>query len=68
MTDNEAVREALEDLTEVMHLQAKEIERIVTHLEQQTVPLDPPSQLPLVVSELSELHNRIRGLSTLPRT
>ena len=68
MSDNEAIRTTLEDLIDVIHRQSKEVERIVTHLEGQTAPLDPPSELSIVVSELSELHNRVRRLNKLPQT
>jgi hypothetical protein len=50
------------ELIEVLQVEAAELERIVTHLEQQTVRLDHPCQLPVVVSDLSALHVRIKKL------
>lgn len=57
--DPEALRAFLEDLLKILHLQAKETERLLSHVEQQTDRLIPSSQMPLVVSELSELHARL---------
>jgi hypothetical protein len=53
------LRAFLDDLLKMLHLQAKETERLLTHVEQHTDPLIPPSQMGLVVSELSELHARL---------
>lgn len=47
------------DLLEVLHLQAKELERLVGHVEQYTQPLDTASQLSVCASELSELKSRL---------
>jgi Ala-tRNA(Pro) deacylase len=52
--------EFLGDLLAALHLQAKEIERLQSHVEQQTIHLAEPSQMPLVVSELSELQTRLK--------
>jgi hypothetical protein len=60
MAENDALCDFLNDLIETLHLQAKEIERITTQLEQQTAPLHPPSEMPVVVSTLSELHSRVK--------
>jgi Ala-tRNA(Pro) deacylase len=49
----------LSDLLDVLHLQAKEIERLTSHVEQQTDPMLERSQMPLVVSELSSLQSRL---------
>lgn len=62
MNETEELRAVIEDLIEATHLQAKELERLVTHVEQQTVPLEPASQISIVASELSELHNRVKKL------
>ena len=43
----------------MLHLQAKETERLLAHVEQHTDRLIPPSQMALVVSELSELNARL---------
>lgn len=64
MTTYQSMCNVLENLIETLQFQGKEIERMVTHLEQQTGQLDPPSQMSVVMSELSELHNRVRRLGT----
>jgi Ala-tRNA(Pro) deacylase len=50
----------LDDLLAVLHLQAKEIERLSAHVEQHTDRLLEESKMPLVVSELSALHADIK--------
>jgi hypothetical protein len=55
----EELKAFLQDVLNVLHLQAKESERLLAHVEQHTDRLLPPSQMPLVVSELSELHARL---------
>lgn len=62
MSDVEKLRTAIADLIKVLQLQAKETERLILQLEQQTDLRNFDSQLPLVVSELSELHHRIKKL------
>jgi Ala-tRNA(Pro) deacylase len=57
--DAELVRHALCDLVDVLHTQAKEIQRLSTHVERHTNSLLTPTQMPLVVSELAELHARL---------
>ncbi len=50
------------DLIEVLQLQAKQLERITNHLDQQTVRMRPSNLMPTVVSELSALHQRAKEL------
>jgi hypothetical protein len=57
--DPEALRAFFDDLLKMLHLQAKETERLLAHVEQHTDRMIPPSQMALVVSELSELHARL---------
>jgi len=52
----------LNDLLTTLQLQAKETERLVAHLEQHTHPLQPASQFPLVVTELSHLRARLHQI------
>jgi hypothetical protein len=66
MAETEVFGDFLSDLIETLHLQAREIERITTQLEQQTGPLHPPSEMPLVVSALSELHSRVKRFRQRP--
>jgi hypothetical protein len=61
MAKLEELIRVVEDLIQVMHLQAKELEKLVTRVNQVT-RLDYENQLPLVASELSELHVRIKKL------
>jgi hypothetical protein len=57
--DPKQLAEFLGDLMQVLHLQAKEIERLNAHIEQHTPHLLAASQMPLCVSELSELEARL---------
>jgi hypothetical protein len=62
MLDCELLRTVLDDLIAVLCLQAKELEKLVQHMEQQTVPLAHGCEFSVVVSELNELHLRIKRL------
>jgi hypothetical protein len=66
MVNNEQLRKIVEDLIDVMHLQAKELENLVIQIEQITGRLPGESRLSLIVSELSELKRRIQGPGTSP--
>ncbi|HWA99271.1 MAG TPA: hypothetical protein VG713_12295 [Pirellulales bacterium] len=59
---SQSLYSAVHDLVETLSAQAKELERIVGHFEQQTEPLLPPSRLSTIVSQLSELQVRLRGM------
>jgi hypothetical protein len=63
MSQFEPLRKALEDLIDVLHLQAKDLEKLVTAVEQATGRLGYESQLSVVASELSELHHRVKHLT-----
>lgn len=54
-----ALRQFLSTLLDALHLQAKEIERLTSHVEQNTDSMLTPSQMPVVVSELSALRARL---------
>ena len=60
----EALHEFLEDLLEVLHDQAKEIERLTAHVERHTDRLLEISQMPVLVSEISDLRARLRTESS----
>ena len=60
MTKTEALQKIVDDLIEVMHLQARELEKLVTHIEQVTTRLPEAHRFSLVASELSALHQRIK--------
>ncbi len=52
----------VEDLIDVFHDHAKQMEQFATKVEQQTSLRDAPRELPIVVSRLSELRVRMRRL------
>jgi hypothetical protein len=54
----------LADLLEVLQLQAAEIERLTSHVEQNNRSLLPASQMPECISRLSELHARLTQATT----
>ncbi len=63
MTDLEQLIHVVDDLLGVLHLQAEEVQRLMTHVERQTVRSPDTSQLPLVLSELSELRHRVHHMA-----
>ena len=65
MAKEESLREIVADLIAVLHLQAKELEKLVVQIEQVTDRLPGDNRLSLVVSELSELKTRIQKLEIL---
>jgi len=65
MAEEESLRKIVADLIAVMHLQAKELEKLVVQIEQVTDRLPGENRLSLVVSELSELKTRIQKLEIL---
>ena len=65
MAKEESLREIVADLIAVLHLQAKELEKLVVQIEQVTDRLPGENRLSLVVSELSELKTRIQKLAIL---
>lgn len=52
----------VDELIEVLHLQARELERLVTHVEQVTVHLPEKSEIAAVRASLTVLHQRIKKL------
>ena len=60
MPDCEELRAIVEDLIQVAHLQAKELERLVDHVQQVAGRLGYSHQFSVVASELSELLVRIK--------
>lgn len=49
----------LAELIDILHLQAKEIERLSEHVERHTDRLLEPLQMPMIVSELSAIRTRL---------
>jgi polyhydroxyalkanoate synthesis regulator phasin len=62
--DVEQLRIVVEDLIKIVQLQAKETEKLSTHVAKVTTHLSRESQMHLVVSELSEILNRVRKLKS----
>lgn len=62
MSDHESLPRLVEDLIGVMQLQAKELEKLVVHIEQAVGRLPEESQFAVIASELSELKQRARRL------
>jgi hypothetical protein len=52
----------VDDLIEVLHLQATELEKLIAHVEQVTVHLPEASEMSVIRSSLSGLHLRIKKL------
>jgi hypothetical protein len=52
----------VEELIAVLQLQTRELEKVITHVEQVTTHLPEANQLSVVQSELTALHVRIKRL------
>jgi hypothetical protein len=52
----------VEELIEISHLQAKELERLIAHVEQVTAHLHEESEMSVIRSSLSGLHLRLKKL------
>lgn len=64
--DPRQLEQFLVDLLDTLYLQAKESNRLARHFEALTGPVAPPSELPLVISELVGLHERLRPHTASP--
>jgi hypothetical protein len=60
MSEQESLRGVIEDLIDVMHLQAKELEKLVVQVERSVGRLPGESQLAVIASELAELKQRVK--------
>lgn len=58
MADSDALWTIVGDLIDISRLQAKQIEKLVAHVEQVTTHLPEAHQFAVVVSELAELERR----------
>ncbi len=65
MTDVQQLRTAVEDLIGVVHLLTEETQRLITHVEQQTIRVGYTNQISMVQSELSELHRRVKKMAVV---
>ncbi len=66
MEYSENLQKIVADLIGVMHMQAKELEKLVEHVQQVAGRLGYQHQFSVIASELSELHVRAQKL-TPPR-
>jgi hypothetical protein len=66
MSDFEQLGRIVEELISVMQLQAKELEKLVEHVQQVAGHIGYRHQLSAIASELSELHYRIKKLTADP--
>ena len=62
MVDVEQLAAVVEELVRVLQLQARDLERLITHVEQVTTRLPAANELSVVRSELAALHVRIKKL------
>jgi hypothetical protein len=58
----EELAAVVDELIEVMHLQARELEKLIAHIEQVTVHLPEKSETAVILSSLTGLHQRIKKL------
>jgi hypothetical protein len=62
MATTEQLETIVADLIEVLQLQAKELEKLIAHVEQVTTRLPETNELAVVRSGLAALHVRLRKL------
>jgi hypothetical protein len=62
MTDIHDVAVVLDELIEALQVQVKELETLVTHVEQVSPRMGYTSQLPVVRAQLSALHLRVKQM------
>ena len=58
----EELATVVDELVEVLHLQARELEKLIAHVEQVTVHLPEGSEMSVIRSSLSGLHQRLKRL------
>jgi hypothetical protein len=66
----EELAAVVDELIEVLHLQARELEKLIAHVEQVTVHLPEESEMSVIRSSLSGLHlrtPRLRGVDSAAR-
>ncbi len=56
----EELAAVVDELIEVLHLQARELEKLITHVEQVTVHLPEESEMAVILSSLTGLHQRVK--------
>lgn len=58
----EELAAVVDELIEILHLQASDLEKLIAHVEQVTVHLPEESEMSVIRSSLSGLHQRIKKL------
>jgi hypothetical protein len=58
----EELAAVVDELVEVLHLQARELENLIAHVEQVTAHLPEESEMSVIRSSLSGLHLRLKKL------
>jgi len=61
----EELAAVIDELVEVLHLQARELEKLIAHVEQVTAHLPEESEMSVIRSSFSGLHQRIKKLRGL---
>jgi hypothetical protein len=62
MSEHDQLRQIVTGLIETLHLEARELEKLVAHVEQVAGRLGYEHQFSVVSSELAELHRRIKHI------
>lgn len=62
MVDVEDLAAIVHELIEVLQLQARDLERLITHVEQVTTRLPATNELAVIRSELAALHVRVKKI------
>jgi hypothetical protein len=62
MVNTDELAAVVDELIEILQLQARELEKLITHVGQVTVRLPEESEVSVVRSGLSGLHHRIKKL------
>ncbi len=62
MKDQNKLAAIVDELIEVLHLQARQLESLIAHIEQVTTRLPEENQMSVIRSGLSGLHLRIKEL------
>jgi hypothetical protein len=62
MANTEELAAIVDEFIEIMHLQARELEKLIIHVEQVTRHLPEESEMSVIRSGLSGMHFRIKKL------
>ena len=62
MVNTDELAAVVDELIEILQLQARELEKLIAHVEQVTAHLPEASEMSVIRSSLSGLHLRLRKL------